>query len=95
MAEMTTQGAIYILKHLARQFVSVGRHGSVIDIGEIAALIEQQAAEIAKKDKMMDVAVDKLQQGCCDFTEKPDCGNVVDCAACWLAWLEKEAEVQR
>ena len=61
---------------------------------QIAALIEQQAAEIAKKDRMLERATWVLDRtGSCPKT----CDlmrNLCAARACWLAWLEKEAEAQ-
>ena len=56
------------------------------------ALIEQQVAEIAKKDRMLERATWVLDRtGSCPKT----CDlmrNLCAARACWLAWLEKEAE---
>ena len=70
------------------------------------ACIEQQAAEIAKKDKVIEKAIGKLFI-LPDRDECPDDGDcyclprqkeqrdpdIGDCRKCWLAWLESEAEV--
>ena len=59
---------------------------------QIAALIEQQAQEIAKKDRMIEKAIDMLENNCCDAAESFDCEETNrECRACWLAWLEKAA----
>ena len=59
---------------------------------QIAQLIEQQAAEIDKKDRMIERATWVLDRtGSCPKT----CDlmrNLCAARACWLAWLEKEAE---
>ena len=74
---------------------------------QIAALIEQQAQEIAKKDRMIEKAIDKLFI-LPDRDECPDDGDcyclprqkeqrdpdIGDCRKCWLACLEKETEGQ-
>ena len=56
------------------------------------ALIEQQAQEIAKRDRMIDRVIPIISRGCCDFK---DCkGTTIACDDCWREWLEKEAEAQ-
>lgn len=56
------------------------------------ALIEQLAAEIAKKDRMLERATWVLDRtGSCPKT----CDlmrNLCAARACWLAWLEKEEQ---
>ena len=48
MAEMTASEAIRILTELAHHLTQVKRGGSSLDLGEIAALIQQQAQTIEK-----------------------------------------------
>jgi hypothetical protein len=70
-------------------------------MNQIAALIEQQAAEIAKKDQLVKKAIDKLfilpgRDECpddvlCSVT-LPNTPDIGDCRKCWLARLEKEAQ---
>ena len=59
---------------------------------QIADLIQQQAAEIAKKDRMLERATWVLDRtGSCPKT----CDlmrNLCAARACWLAWLEKEEQ---
>lgn len=63
---------------------------------QIAALIEQQAQEIAKKDKMLKIAVQQLfDDGICPAGGYECNDGPVGhsgCIKCWLAWLEKEAQ---
>ena len=69
---------------------------------QIAALIEQQAQEIAKKDRMIDGLIKKVMAKCPDneyitLIKCPNWDKQITpelCIACWLSWLEKEAEVQ-
>ena len=96
MAEMTVAEAIEELKPIwvsdrsgpdTLEVVISIEHGK-----QIAALIEQQAQEIAKKDRMLERATWVLDRtGSCPKT----CDlmrNLCAARACWLAWLEKEAE---
>ena len=66
---------------------------------QIATLIEQQAAEIAKKGRMLRRATAELDNAhyCAIGGGMPDnmqhcdnSGGNYSCADCWLAWLEKE-----
>ena len=62
---------------------------------QIAAIIEQQAQEIAKKDRMLEKAIGHLETACCDAPQSFDCEETnKNCRDCWCEWLEKEAEVQ-
>ena len=99
MAEMTVQEAIDEIDNwvftVGKGFRAGQRLMSVI------SLIEQQAAEIAKKDRMIDKIYKPLQNCDCNG-EKIKC-DVLDkglypwdlCEYYWLceiAWLEKEAQ---
>lgn len=96
MAEMTAAEAIELLnKQDTLELSRSGTHDYYWGIGEpnakkIAALLEQQAAEIAKKDRMIERATWVLDRtGSCPKT----CDlmrNLCAARACWLAWLEKE-----
>jgi len=54
--------------------------------------------EIAKKAKMLDMVIKKLSLSDCPMDRSYDLAcpkwteDGAGCAACWLAWLEKEAE---
>ena len=94
MAEMTAEQALSTLVSLH----IVGPY----DLSGVIEVIEQQAAEIAKKDRMIELAVRQLSKSkkCamwitseCFHKEKPLRAKCPD-DGCWLAWLEKEAEVQ-
>ena len=65
---------------------------------QIAALIEQQAAEIAKKDRMLGKLLERNVWRYCPPMSSPDCFPSdqikATCVGCWRKWLEKEAEVQ-
>ena len=86
MTEMTVAEAIEELKPVwvssrsGQDYLEVVisiEHGK-----QIAALIEQQAQEIAKRDRMIEKACKRLSMTNMSIrTEKQ-----------WLAWLEKEAE---
>ena len=58
--------------------------------------IEQQAAEIAKKDRMLKFACDdKTETPCTNCGAKDYCGDVgdgIDCNIVFYEWLEKEAQ---
>ena len=67
---------------------------------QIAAIIEQQAAEIAKKDRMINRAINQLCKGLCPLFIAKRCLDQQnplkgECPPdkCWRKWLEKEAEV--
>jgi hypothetical protein len=86
MAEMTVAEAIKLLKEFYPW-----DEDSEEDMNQIAALIEQQAAEIVKKDRMLNRAVEVIADKCtfvCTANVKPQ-GH---CKKCKLAWLEKEAQ---
>ena len=96
MAEMTASEAKEILLNLSWMVGTERR-------SQIAAIIEQQAQEIAKKDRMLEITLTALSnRNVCAIGEgmpddMQDCDNSggnFSCTACWLAWLEKEAEVQ-
>ena len=61
-------------------------------------LLTTQAAEIAKKDRMIRAACGKLGAindellSCRTCCWMKNCKDQPSCADCWLAWLEKEAE---
>ena len=89
MAEMTVVEAIATVYH-------------VLDLSfeqrnQIAALLEQQAEEIAKKDRMIEMACDRLSnyRKCppevCDLPYHP---GDIECCKHWRKWLEKEAQVR-
>ena len=79
MAEMTVDQAQRCLDAMAK---SEANTTAFIDIfGEIASLLERQQAEIAKKDRMLKFIYRDEYEGGSTFSD-------------WLAWLEKEAEVQ-
>ena len=62
---------------------------------QIAAIIEQHAQEIAKKDRMLEKAIGHLENACCDAPQSFDCEETnKNCRDCWCEWLEREAEVQ-
>lgn len=85
MAEMTAAEALSTLVSLHR----VGPY----DLSGVIEVIEQQAQEIAKKDRMLERATWVLDRtGSCPKT----CDlmrNLCAARACWTEWLEKEAEV--
>ena len=66
-----------------------------------ARVIEQQAQEIAKKDRMIDGAINQLCKGLCPIFIAKRCLDQQnplksECPPdkCWRKWLEKEAEAQ-
>ena len=60
--------------------------------GDAIKFVEQQAAEIAKKDRMLGKACGVLaREKDCDNCPVMPC-NASSCAKSWRAWLEKEAE---
>ena len=110
MSEMTAAEAIELLnKQDTLELSRSGTHDYYWSIGEpnakkISALIEQQAQEIAKKDRVIKKAIDKLfilpgRDECPDGADfcfprevdkrEPDIG---DCRKCWLAWLEQQVK---
>jgi len=77
------------------------------DTKVIADMMRQQQREIAKKDRMLGKALEQMGKtnecpiprpedsiGNCNFPRNEYKDIYTACAACWLAWLEKEAEVQ-
>ena len=86
MAEMTAMEAVKVL------MLAKDAPGKIPDglAQLVIALIEQQAQEIAKKDRMLERATWVLDRtGSCPKT----CDlmrNLCAARACWLAWLEKE-----
>ena len=51
--------------------------------------------EIAKRGRMIEKAIDMMENNCCDAAESFDCEETNrECRACWREWLEKEAEVE-
>lgn len=99
MAEMTVDQAQRCLDAMAK---SEANTTAFIDIfGEIASLIDRQQAEIAKKDRMIEIACEMLKaayetcnncpiENFCDGVENRE----IICPGIWAMWLEKEAEVQ-
>ena len=93
MAEMTVDQAQRCLDAMAK---SEANTTAFIDIfGEIASLLERQQAEIAKKDRMIEKALWVMDRTgtcpkSCDLMR-----NLCAARACWLEWLEKEAEAQK
>ena len=61
--------------------------------------VERLKQEIAKKDRMLDMVIKKLSLSDCPMDRSYDLAcpkwteDGAGCATCWLAWLEKEAEV--
>ena len=81
MAEMTVAEAIKLLNvYIISEFLLTCEQAR-----QIAAIIEQQAAEIAKKNRMLKLACDRLEMLSAD--DENGYGKET-----WLAWLEKEAE---
>ena len=100
MAEMTAAQAIKVLHNNQYQkHIGNGDYDYIHPLTDTEAkgienLIKQQAQEIAKKDGMLEKAIDQLETACCDAPQSFDCEETgQDCRKCWLAWLEKEAEV--
>lgn len=108
MAEMTAKQAIAVLhnnqyqKHIANgeydyihPLTDAECKGIESLIQQQQQQIEQQAAEIAKKDRMIDKACDRLSnyRKCppeiCDLPYHP---GDVECFKHWRKWLEKEAQ---
>lgn len=94
------------LKAEAQSFGEQVRRGIVGDYQELSVAHEYLKQEIAKKDRMLARSCEKIVdlirrpiargEGLCPFSIglTPDC--FIECnnqfTACWLAWLEKEAE---
>lgn len=89
---------------IERQQAEIAKLKKEAEAFGLAKKVEEMAQEIAKKDRMIDRLIDKLIE---DIAECPSAGNCpvnfdgksddesnAVCRACWLAWLEKEAEVQ-
>lgn len=54
-------------------------------------IIEQQKSFIQQQDKMLELAIDKLENGCCDAPESFDCDEVgMVCRDCWRKYLQGE-----
>ena len=107
MAEMTVAQAIKVLHNNQYQkHIGNGEYDYIHPLTDAEAkliekLIEQQAREIAKKDRMLRRATTELDNaGYCaigggmpdDMQHCDNAGGNYSCADCWLAWLEKEAE---
>ena len=46
---------------------------------------------IKQQDKMIELAIDKLENGCCDAPESFDCDEVgMVCRDCWRKYLQSE-----
>ena len=60
---------------------------------QIAAMIQQQAAEIAKKDRMLERSI-KWHEMChdCDNCHRGFGCCLIGCGEAWRKWLEKEAQ---
>ena len=97
MAEMTAQ---HYINRLKNPFDKKPRLLSLWsdEMNQIAALIGQHAAEIAKKDRMIDKACELLSNTGCPGLEDAycdeNCKTAINGGYCWRKWLEKEAEVQ-
>ena len=91
MAEMTAEKVKALLESFAALCGSNAKAKELC--GDAIKFVEQQAAEIAKKDRMLERATWVLDRtGTCP--KKCDLmRNLYAARACWLAWLEKEAEV--
>ena len=74
-------------KHSLPELVEILEYANYISIREreeIAELITQQ-------DKMIELAIDKLENGCCDAPESFDCDEVgMVCRDCWRKYLQGE-----
>ncbi len=91
MAEMTAAEAVKLLKEFYPW-----DEDSEEDMKQIASLIEQQAAEIANKDRMLESACKLISKTGCPGLEDvycdENCKTEMNSSYCWLKWLEKEAE---
>ena len=105
MAEMTAAQAIKVLHNNQYQkHIGNGEYDYIHPLTDAEAkliekLIEQQAQEIAKKDRILTLACDMLKsahEACNDCPIENFCDCVEDrekvCPDVWREWLEKEAE---
>ena len=99
MAEMTAEKVKALLESFAALCGSNAKAKELC--GDAIKFVEQQAAEIAKKDRMLCRATVELDNAhyCAIGGGMPDnmqhcdnSGGNYSCADCWLAWLEKEAQ---
>ena len=66
-----------------------------MDSKEAIELIKSDVAHLVKiiqqQDKMIELAIDKLENGCCDAPESFDCDEVgMVCRDCWRKYLQGE-----
>ena len=79
------------IKFVEQQAAEIAKLKAQLDCG-VQEMAETDK-EIAKKDRMIEKAIDMLENNCCDAAESFDCEETNrECRACWREWLEKEAE---